>query len=177
MRTILLTLICLISLNIHGQTNIKLDQKNGFKTYKFGDPKSKYNKYLVENNWKDAYIFEYKPNEFNSIFTWQFAKMYLGFYNNKLGLISFYWTDNITLYEDILSKLEILYGKSLNKNDVNNTIEEGNDLISYNHWEGKTVRMTLRRYRNYSDQNCEDCKITLLIENKTLQKQKLESDF
>jgi hypothetical protein len=169
--------ICFISIIGFSQVNNKLDLKNGFRTYKFGDSKTKYKSNLKESISKSNDIFKYKPSEFNSIFNWEFDLMYLGFYNNKLGLISFYFYDDNTLYGDILSKLEILYGVSLNINDFNQRNDGTDDLISYNRWEGKKVIMTLRRYKHYSDPSCNDCKITLSIENKELKKQSLESEF
>lgn len=171
-------ILIFISIKAIGQTNYKLDQKNGFKTYKFGDPQKKYIKNIIKkvyNNRDD--IFEYKPVEFNSIYNWQFAKMYMIFYDNKLGQIVFYWPDNDILYMDILSKLEIVYGKSLDKYGVNDSYGVGNDLISYNHWKGEFVVMSLRRYRTYSDIGCPNCKIALILTNENITKEHLEKEF
>lgn len=173
MRKLIIVFLVAMNCTITAQNNLKLDQKNGLRTLKFGDLKSKYEKKLVEHPWKKAYIFEYRPEDFNSLFNWTFSKMYLGFYDAKLGFIAIYWIDDSLLFKDILSKLEAIYGKSRNLSEFNNS----DGLVSYNEWEGKNVIMSLRR-SNYDPLNdCKNCTITLQIKNKMLEKQHLENEF
>lgn len=166
-------LFCLISNICFSQDVAKLDKKNGFKDLKFGEPKSKYINSLVVKNNKNDVMLKYLPKKETSLFGWKWSDIYLGFLNNKLGVIQVCWADNETLYNDILSNLETLYGKSENLNSFN--LSDKN-VISYNEWDGKNVTMTLRRYSN-SSPNDSNCKITLIIENNAIVKAKLESDF
>lgn len=168
-------LFFLFSTLSYSQVNNKLDEKNGIKNFKFGDSKSKFGndlRKIFEN------MYEYNGTE-TSLFLWSWEHTYLNFTNDKLYLVQIYFRDNNTnfdKYDNIRQNLETLFGKSTT---VDYDVMQKGGVLSYNEWEGKNVKLDIRRYSTNSEMQrpCPDCNITLIIRSKKLETQKLDDDF
>jgi hypothetical protein len=170
--TILISLILLPA--VFGQDIDKLDEKNGFKNFKFGDSLSKYSDKMefINND-----MFLYNGETPNELFGYNWSHLFLIFYGNKLGYAQAYWLDDKEIFNDIKESLIILFGKPTYESTYSQ--KEKAKLYEYLEWDGKIIKMTLRRVRpdNESLAPCDDCRMFLSINNKILEKQKLISDF
>lgn len=176
-KSTFLIFLMLNSLFLLSQTNEALDAKNGFKDFKFGDLMSlpKYKNNIVKSFKSSDYIYQYTSSIPNSLFDWEWSHLFFGFHKQKLGMVQVFWNDDKKLYDDILRNLELAFGKSTT---VSQTALFEEQTLAYNEWEGKNVIMTLRRYNsNYTSNPCDDCRITLIVKHKGMEKSKASGDF
>lgn len=163
--------------NFYSSSNEKLESKNGFKDFHFGDLKSKYLN-QIEPSFVGSKYYIFNGTEPSSLFDEIWNELGFFFYDGKLGIIQVYWEDDDYVYQKILKNLELVFGSS---NSLANDDLINHDLIEYNLWESNNIVMTLRRYKrdsSYSDVlSCSTCRITLIIENIGMKKSSLEKDF
>ncbi|WKB79901.1 hypothetical protein QYR09_09060 [Cellulophaga lytica] len=174
-HTIIIFILSISSLS-YSQSTKDLDLKNGFKDFKFGELKSKYEN-KIEPIFNSSDMFLYKGSEPKDLFGWDWHSIYLKFYGNKLGYIQSYWLDNEIIFQNIKDKLIELFGKPTFVAPYSQKFKAG--LLEYVEWEGKNVTMTLRRLKSdyKSATPCSDCRIFLTVNSRSLQKQNLKSDF
>lgn len=124
------------------QMNTKLDGRNGFKDFKFGDSISKYSNRL---NQIGCDQFELIAKEPSSVFGLKWEKFYILSDKQKLKSIAVYWKDNKSTYDNLSEKLEIIFGKSYSPKDKR-IKKQGFDM---NVWQGNNVKIIL--YRDNKD--------------------------
>jgi hypothetical protein len=172
MKKKLLLLIAITVCNFtFSQFNPKLDVKNGFQTFKFGDLKSKYKgkiKHEGDNFYKYTYSYP------NSLFNKKWDNLILRFFNNKLGYIHIqYKSNNEYTYKIILGDLEAIFGKSYTFSDTDIAI---NNEIFRNQWEGQDVSLAMIMYNEKSALRG-DYYINIIISNKHIREDALNSQF
>ncbi|MCR5863351.1 hypothetical protein LRS05_15030 [Flavobacterium sp. J372] len=147
-------LICfLIIINGYavGQNVSVLDQKNGFKTLKFGTVRAdiKDLKFLKTEYGVSYYLLEPQTLDLYYVFEVHFHKIILGFKNDKLMLIALSKTENFNdpsssnvLIED-LKYLHHSFCKTIGESEY--IKEDSGDI--YHRWYGETCKLSLSRIR------------------------------
>jgi len=154
-----------------GQYNPKLDEKNGFRTFKFGDLISKY-KGKIKQTYSNYY--EYTYPQPNSVFDEKWDNLVLQFFDNKLGYIQVQFkSNNEYLYTSLLRNLEVVFGES---NPCPNSKLVELKEVHRNQWEGENVDMALFMY-NESSEIKGDYYINIIIRNKNIIKSSLDNQF
>ncbi len=173
MKRELLLYIAIIVCNFtFSQFNPKLDAKNGFQTFKFGDLMSIYNgkiNHEFDNYYKYTYSYP------NSLFNEKWDNLILQFFNNKLGYIQIlYNSNNEYIYNSILRNLETLFGES--RKYYYGEIAINNELYR-NQWEGKVVSLAMIMYNDKKADTNGGYYITIIIRNKQIIEDALNSQF
>lgn len=134
------TLFLLFSMGLSAQI-LKIDEKRGFKDFKIGNDKSKYNGLKrIENNAKSPFnliFYEYIYPEKYPVFSYNSSRILLGFDNlNKLSVIQIDIKD-IEDIKDLISSFSLLFG-----DDYIEKIHPEN-FTMYG-WFGKEIILTVR---------------------------------
>jgi hypothetical protein len=151
--------ITVFDLQANNQLNAKLDGRNGFKDFKFGDSISNYKNRLAQVGDNPEEL-ELSVDEPSSLFGLKWEKAYFLSEKQRLKGVAVFWKDNKETYKTLLHNLEKIYGKSFSPK-IKKLQKDGFDV---NAWQGNTIKMILYRdNKNTSTQPCENCKITLAI--------------
>ncbi len=150
MRNAYIILIILISPLVIGQSLQKLDDKNGFRNFKFGSPYSSWENQLTFQKITDSQInlYEYNGGCCDSFMGVKIANIILGFNNNKLEQIIIELDKNnstdiplkLKEYRTIASNLSLEFGKPSN---YSSDVDTG-EIKSY--WHGNKVSMALYNF-------------------------------
>lgn len=140
------------------RANTKLDGRNGFKNFRFGDSISKYKSQLQTLNGSNE--FELTVNEPSSLFNIKWEKLYGLAENDKLKSIAVFWNDNETIHKSLLKNLEAMYGESFVPK-IKKLKKEGFEV---NAWQGNNIKMILYHdTKNISPKACTNCNVVLVI--------------
>jgi hypothetical protein len=139
--------------------NGKLDGRNGFKDFRFGDLIGKYkNKlHMVENNPEEFELIAIEPS---SLFGRKWERLFCLSEQQKLKSLAVFWKDDQATYDDLLHNLELLFGKAFHPK-IKKLKKQGYEV---NSWQGNNLKMIFYRdIKNVSEQPCTDCRIVLIL--------------
>ncbi len=166
---------------LFSQSSNTLDDKNGFKEFKFGQNIKEFDSIsfkVYEDDNTDPILLEYNGKKYNELFGYEWFNLRFAFCDSKLFTIEIDFDfSSDTKYNSILESLEKLFGKSYS---AGYSQLKGNNFKRYNSWEdGKKVFMYIRYLGEDYPRNkqCETCKIQLVIGSDFIEKQCLKNDF
>jgi len=156
-KGITLTLSILICFSVYGQSILSLDEKYGFKKFKFGTSSKTYSDLVTEESFysDNPYIKQYGYNgsDLKSLFNVEITSIHLTFYKDMLCVISLYFGNIKThseftdeQYNILLYCFENSYGKKWFRPE-----NEDGTIIKGAIWVGDKVKLDF--YRIDSEKN------------------------
>lgn len=144
MRNLLkLTLMCLlISTGVFSQSIEKLDEKNGFKDFKFGDSYSKWQQNLTYEGTKDnVKRYFYKGSCCNTIYEYPIEVITLDFADNKLVQIALLHKDVPKSGSYTVMDMDKIYSKLIDSFGVFTTKDSTSEGKLFLFWFGKKINL------------------------------------
>jgi len=163
-----------LSIQSIGQSVEKLDEKFGFKSFKFGSPPNK-EKSIIVNSWEkkqNIETYQYTGNDMDQLYGAEIEAILLEYFNNKLISIMVVFKSPFleSDYKPVLFSLQQLFGNG--GNCISENPEFSNS--SGRKWIGEKVEMELL---NFLDKKNSNWSGYLAVTNKSLQRQRLNDEF
>jgi hypothetical protein len=111
-RFILIIILSMSCILVNAQSTRDLDEKNGFKKFKFGQSLNSLKSDIELYHFSDN-LYKYNKSDPSELFGWSWEELQLGFHNDKLVYIAVEFRDDEYLFNSIKNSLEGVFGDGL----------------------------------------------------------------